>query len=66
MGKARNGAWSDDPRDLLRSHPDHDLDELERDATPGWNAGKKAAKPVKKAAKKAAPKKKPAKARRGK
>ena len=44
MGKARNGAWSDDPRDLLRSHPDHDLDELERDATPGWNAGKKAAK----------------------
>lgn len=44
MGKNRNGAWSEDPRDLLRIHPDDDLGELDRDATPGWKAGKKAAK----------------------
>ena len=43
MGKRDDGGWSDDPRDLLRAHPDFELDDLERDATPGWSGGKKAA-----------------------
>ncbi len=42
MGK-RHDSWSDDPRDLLRAGPDFELDDLERDATPGWSSGKKAA-----------------------
>jgi hypothetical protein len=44
MGKRHDGGWSDDPRDLLRAHPDFELDDLERDATPGWSSGKKAAR----------------------
>ena len=43
MGK-RHDSWSDDPRDLLRAGPDFELDDLERDATPGWSSGKKAAR----------------------
>jgi PPK2 family polyphosphate:nucleotide phosphotransferase len=43
MGKRRDGDWSDDPRDLLRAHREFELDDLERDATPGWDSGKKAA-----------------------
>jgi PPK2 family polyphosphate:nucleotide phosphotransferase len=44
MSKRRDGDWSDDPRDLLRAGRTFELDELERDATPGWKSGKKAAK----------------------
>ena len=43
MGKRSDRQWSEDPRDLLRAEPDFDLDEMERGATPGWRAGKKAA-----------------------
>ena len=43
MGK-RHDSWSDDPRDLLRAGPDFELDDLERDATPGWSSGKTAAR----------------------
>ena len=39
MGKG----WRDDPRELLRADEDYDLEGMERDATPGWKAGKKAA-----------------------
>ncbi|MEP9362107.1 PPK2 family polyphosphate kinase [Nocardioides sp. CN2-186] len=44
MGKRTDGPWSEDPRDLLEAGKDFDLDTFERDATPGWRAGKKAAK----------------------
>ena len=44
MGKRGNGAWSDDPRDLLRAHSSFDLVGMDRDATPGWTSGKKSAK----------------------
>jgi len=35
--------WKDDPRELLSSDEHFDLDGMERDATPGWKAGKKPA-----------------------
>ncbi|HEU5038454.1 MAG TPA: PPK2 family polyphosphate kinase [Nocardioides sp.] len=44
MGKRKNGAWRDDPRELLRAEPSFDLVGMNRDATPAWTAGKKAAK----------------------
>ena len=44
MGKSHHGTWSEDPRDLLRTHPEFELGDLDRDATPGWDAGKKAGK----------------------
>lgn len=44
MGKRGAGGWSDDPRELLRAGERFDLEGLERDATPGWKAGKGAAK----------------------
>lgn len=44
MGSEKRSDWSDDPRALLRAGADFDLDDLDRGATPGWRAGKKAAK----------------------
>ena len=44
MGKGSASDWTDDPRDLLRADEELDLDDLDRGATPGWEAGKKAAK----------------------
>jgi PPK2 family polyphosphate:nucleotide phosphotransferase len=41
---AKRDEWSDDPRDLLRADPDFDLDGMDRAATPGWQAGKRASK----------------------
>lgn len=35
--------WSEDPRELLRVGSDLDLSTLRRDATPGWDAGRKVA-----------------------
>lgn len=43
MAKRRD-EWSDDPRDLLRGGPDFDLVGMDRGATPGWGAGKRASK----------------------
>ncbi len=38
------GAWSADPRDALRAHPDFDLFTMDRGGTPGWEDDKHAAK----------------------
>lgn len=43
------GEWTEDPRDLLRVNADFKLSEVDRGATPGWNAGKDAAKKFTKA-----------------
>ena len=43
MGR-RDTGWHDDPRQLLGAGADFDLDDLRRDATPGWDDGKKPAK----------------------
>ena len=43
MGKRRDADWTDDPRELVRAHETFELNDLERDATPGWRSGKKAA-----------------------
>lgn len=40
---AKDDEWSDDPRALLRADEDFDLDGMQRDATPGWDTGKKSA-----------------------
>ena len=44
MGGRGKAEWRDDPRDLLRAGDGFDLGSMERDAAPGWRAGKKAAK----------------------
>lgn len=42
--KSGTGAWSADPRDALRAHPDFDLFQMDRGGTPGWEDDKGAAK----------------------
>ncbi|MGO3797130.1 MAG: PPK2 family polyphosphate kinase [Pauljensenia sp.] len=42
-GNGVTGAWSSDPRELLRVGPQFDLADLSRDSTPGWDQGRRAA-----------------------
>lgn len=44
----RQMSWTQDPRELLRVPADFDINNFKRDATPGWEAGKKAGKKFRK------------------
>lgn len=44
----RKMSWTEDPRELLRVPGDFNISEFKRDATPGWEAGKKPGKKYRK------------------